>query len=301
MAYTTVGPNHIRIASSQYFIRPIDSFDGFVDQVRSVVRTAAGYGVTLLVLPEYFTLQLAALDDPHRPVAELVRGVGYHVPRFLELISEFAQENSLYIVAGTIPVVDFDDQVYNDCHIFGPSGNYAVQGKLHMTRFEHEDWGVSPRNQIRIIETSFGRLAVAVCYDIEFPELLRTIADQDVSIICVPSSTDDRHGFLRVRYCSHARAIENQVYVVHSPTIGGLPWVPDMSLNYGTAAILTPCDYPFARDGILTEGVLNQEMISIGEVDLGILSSSRTFGTVLPLEDSKRGRELEKQVHLELL
>jgi predicted amidohydrolase len=112
----------------------------------------------------------------------------------------------------------------------------------------------------------------------------------------VPSSTDDRQGFLRVRYCAHARTIENQLYVVHSPTVGSLPSVPDVFLNYGQASILTPNDYTFARDGILAEGVLNQEMIIVGELDMTTIEESRSFGTVLPLLDSHHTKELISQL-----
>lgn len=294
----TVAPDRVRIAVSQYFIRPIQAFDDFLEQVRSVAATSAGYNSRLLVLPEYFTLQLGALDDPHKPVSEIVRGVAYHLPRFLELMSDIARRYDMYIVGGTIPVIDDDDRVRNDCYVFSPSGMWHRQGKLHMTRFEKEDWDVVERDRLTVFETDFGRMAVAVCYDVEFPELVRSLARYGIDMLVVPSSTDDRHGFLRVRYCAHARAIENQVYVVHSPTVGGLPWVPDLSLNYGTAAILTPCDYPFARDGILTEGVLNQDMIAIGELDLRAIDSSRTFGTVLPLSDSRHTLELTHNIDI---
>lgn len=295
---TTVAPDRVRVAASQYFVRPIRAIDEFFDQVSSVVATSAGYNSQLLVLPEYFTLQLASLDDPHKPVSEIVRGVANHVPRFLDFMSGLAERYRMYIVGGTIPAVDDDGRVRNDCYVFSPSGGRHSQGKLHMTRFERDDWNVLERDRLTVFDTEFGRMAVAVCYDVEFPELVRSLARYGIDILAVPSSTDDRHGFLRVRYCAHARAIENQVYVIHSPTVGGLPWVPDLSLNYGTAAVLTPCDYPFARDGIETEGVLNQDMVAIAELDLRAIDSSRTFGTVLPLSDARHTQELTHNIDI---
>src|SRR5690606_25411464 len=124
----------------------------------------------------------------------------------------------------------------------------------HMTRFEREEWIVSARDCLKVIETSFGKVAITICYDVEFPELARAAARQGAQILLVPSCTDDRQGFLRVRYCAHSRAIENQMYVIQSSTVGSLPNVPAVSLNYGQAAILTPSDFPFSRDGILAEG-----------------------------------------------
>lgn len=287
----------IRVAASQYFIRHIKNFEQFADQVAAAVETAADYRCRLLVLPEYFTIQLVSLHDTKRPINEQIRTVAEYVPRFIELMQGLAREKDIYIVAGTIPTAEAgSDKVYNDSYFFSPSGRYGVQGKLHMTRFESEDWLVSPRSELKIFETDFGKVAVAICYDVEFPELVRAAAHEGAHLLAVPSSTDDRYGFLRVRYCAHARTIENQMYVIHVPTVGGLPRVPDVSRNYGNAAILTPSDFAFARDGVLAEGVTNQEDIVIGELDLSVIDESRTFGTVLPLNDSKRTRELLKHI-----
>jgi predicted amidohydrolase len=182
--------------------------------------------------------------------------------------------------------------------VFGPDGTCGVQGKLHMTRFEREEWDVAPRSSLRIFETAFGRMAVAICYDVEFPEIVRAAARHDAHILCVPSCTDDRQGFFRVRYCAHARAIENQMYVIQAHTVGSLPMVPAVSLNYGQAAILTPSDFAFARDGILAEGVPNQEQMVIAELNLSTISESRSTGTVLPLNDSKRSSEISREVEV---
>jgi predicted amidohydrolase len=161
-----------------------------------------------------------------------------------------------------------------------------------MTRFETEEWKVAAGSKLRVFETSFGRLAVAICYDVEFPEIARAAARLDAHILVTPSCTDDRQGFLRVRYCAHARAIENQMYVIQSSTVGSLPQVPAVSLNYGQASILTPSDFAFSRDGILAEGNPNQEMMVIGELNLQTITEARSTGTVLPLLDSRRTADL---------
>ncbi len=285
--------NRIRVAAAQYFIRPIQRYEQFVDQVTAVVETAADYRCSLLVLPEYFSIQLVSLHDTKRPFHEQIREAASYHDRFVDLMRELAKDNGLYLVAGTFPVLDAaTDAVYNDCYFFAPSGAYDVQGKLHMTRFEKEDWLVQPRNRLKVFDTEFGKIAIAICYDVEFPELVRAVANEGVHLLAVPSNTDDRQGFLRVRYCAHARAIENQMYVIHAPTVGSLPRVPDVSLNYGQAAILTPSDFAFARDGILAQGELNQETLIIGELDIELVERSRSFGTVLPLEDSRLTQKL---------
>lgn len=289
----------IRVAALQYFIRPVQTFDQFADQVKALVDTAGDYGCHLVVFPEYFTVQLLTLGDVKRPIEQQIRDLSVQVPRYVTLMAELAKANDIYVVGGTIPVTDADGAIHNRCYVFGPSGEHGIQGKLHMTRFEHEEWRVKPEDRLKVFETSFGRMAVAICYDVEFPEIARAAAREGAHVLCVPSCTDDRQGFLRVRYCAQARAIENQMYVVHASTVGSLPMVPAVHLNYGQASILTPSDFPFARDGILAEGNVNQEMMVIGELNLDTIAESRSRGTVLPLLDSTRTGQLVEQVDIQ--
>jgi predicted amidohydrolase len=289
----------VRVASLQYYIRPVQLFQQFRDQIDSLVETAEDYKCQLVVFPEYFTVQLLTLGDVRRPMQEQIRDLAKQVPRFMEVMSEAAARNHIHIVAGTIPVAENgSDKVYNESFLFSPNGGVGVQGKMHMTRFEHEDWKVSPRSQLRVFETNFGKLSIAICYDVEFPEITRAAAREGAHILVVPSCTDDRQGYLRVRYCAQARAIENQMYVIHSGTVGSLPMVPAVSLNYGQASILTPSDFPFSRDGIMAEGNPNQEMMVIGELNMSTILDTRTSGTVLPLLDSQRSREIAANVEM---
>jgi predicted amidohydrolase/ribosomal protein S18 acetylase RimI-like enzyme len=281
--------NRARIAALQYFVRPIEDFGAFRDQVTGLVHTAADYDCDLLVFPEYFTVQLLTLGDINRPMREQVRDLARRVPEYIELFQSLSRSSGVHIVAGSIANADPDDadKVYNDSFFFAPDGTYSSQGKLMMTRFEKEHWQVSPRDTLRLFDTPFGMIAIAICYDVEFPELCRAAAHAGATILVVPSYTDDRQGFIRVRYCAQARAIENQMFVVNAATVGSLPMVPAVSLNYGQASILTPSDFPFARDGVLAEGIPNQETMVIGEVALDVLKRNRTQGTVRPLRDSK--------------
>jgi predicted amidohydrolase len=277
--------SHFRVATLQYFLRPVATFDDFEDQVNALIETAADYHARLVVFPEYFSVQLLTLGDVKRPIADQVRELADQSDRVTELLSAAARRHEIHIVGGTVPV-RHGRELHNECRVFAPDGRWEVQAKLHMTRFEREEWFVAPGGGLKVFETSWGNFAVAICYDAEFPEIARAAALQGAEVLVVPSCTDDRQGFLRVRYCAHARAIENQMYVITSSTVGSLPMVPAVHLNYGQAAILTPSDFAFARDGILAEGNVNQEMMVIGDLDLEYLRASRTRGTVLPLRDS---------------
>jgi len=291
--------DRIRVASLQYFVRPVQAFEQFADQVSSLVDTARDYKCQLVVFPEYFTVQLLTLGDVKRPITAQIHDLALQLPRYVDLMSGLAKKHRMYIVGGSIPVHDEgSDAIYNDSYLFSPSGEFGVQGKLHMTRFENEEWFVSPRDRLKIFETSFGKVSIQICYDVEFPELARGAAREGAYILIVPACTDDRQGFMRVRYCAHARTIENQMYCIHSPMVGSLPMVPAVSLNYGQASILTPSDFAFARDGILAEGVPNQEMMVIGELNLNTIVETRMSGTVLPLRDSQRTAEVTSMVEV---
>ena len=127
-----------------------------------------------------------------------------------------------------------------------------------------------------------------ICYDIEFPELSRIAADKGANIIFTPFCTEDRQGYLRVRYCAQARAVENQIYTVISGTVGNLPQTENMDIQYAQSAIFTPSDFEYPRDGIVGETNANIEMVLIGDVDLEILRRQRLSGTVRQLKDRRK-------------
>jgi predicted amidohydrolase len=92
---------------------------------------------------------------------------------------------------------------------------------------------------------------------------------------------------MRVRYCSQARAIENQCFVVLSGNVGNLPGVDNMDVQYAQSCILTPCDFPFARDGVAAEASENIETLTIADVNLADLTWARAEGTVRNLADRR--------------
>ncbi len=294
--------DRIRVASLQYYIRPVHTWEQFHAQVEALVDTARDYKARLLIFPEYFTVQLLTLGDVKRPIQDQIRDLAAQSDRFVELLQGLARSRGVYIVAGTIPTKDTaSDRIFNQCWVFSPNGKHGIQRKIHMTRFESEEWFVSPGSHLRLFETDFGRMAITICYDVEFPELARAAARAGANLIVTPSCTDDRQGYLRVRYCAQARAIENYAYVIQSSTVGSLPMVPAVSLNYGQAAIMTPSDFAFARDGILAEGVPNQESMVIGDLDMKLIEEARRTGTVLPLRDSQTTADVVSHLeHVEL-
>lgn len=273
----------VRIAAMQYLLRPIDSFSDFATQARFFVNSAREYGSHFVLFPEYFSMQLLSYLREPAP-ARAVRRLAQMAGEYEDLFKRLSIESRTYIIAGTHPVIQAGE-LFNAAHLFTPNGRIFRQKKVHLTQTEKGPYQMSRGHGFYLYHTDFGSIAILVCYDVEFPEAARVLAEAGAQIIFVPSCTDERQGFCRVRYCAQARASENQIYVAMAGTVGNLPEVPGMSTHYGQAAILTPSDYFFARDGIAAEGTVNQEQMVIADVDLDLLDEQRVNGTVLPLDD----------------
>lgn len=274
----------VRIAAVQYLLRAIHDWNGFEEQVRFVMKSAGDYKPQFVLLPEIFTTQLLSFMDTS-DLRKSVRNMHDYTGRYVALFKELAQTWKVHVIAGSHPTMR-DGKLLNIAYYFTPEGAVFEQEKIHRTRWEKEKWGSDPGNQLRVFDTPYGRIAILICYDIEFPELSRKVCELGTDILFVPSCTDDRQGYMRVRYCCQARAIENQVYVALTSTVGNLP-VEGLGLHYGQAAIMTPSDFPFARDGIAAEGAPNVEQIVIADVDLSKLVDNRISGTTIPLHDKR--------------
>jgi predicted amidohydrolase len=274
-----------RIACIQFQLRPIQDFRAFADQVTFFVESADDYEADFVLLPELFTTQLMSFL-PERDPVNAIRHLAELTDSVLELISGLAKQYKLHIIGGTHPRVA-GGKLFNTSFFFYPDGSYEGQDKIHITPTERTYWRMESGDALRVFDTEHGRVGIAICYDAEFPELVRKLADAGAEILFVPYCTDDRQAFIRVRTCAHARAIENQIFVATAGTVGNLPRVPYMYTNYACSAILTPSDFPFARDGIAAEGNINQEMLVTADVDLDLLAESRESGSVRPFTDRR--------------
>jgi predicted amidohydrolase len=276
----------VRIAAVQYLLRSIDDWDGFENQVRFMLKAAAEYKPNFVMLPEIFTSQLLSFLDTEDNIKDAVRRMHDYTPRYKDLMAEMAKKYGFYLIAGSHPNLR-DGLLYNTAFMFSPHGEVFMQDKIHRTRWERDKWDTSAGDKLHLFQTDYGAIGILICYDIEFPELARMVCEAGADILFVPSSTDDRQGYWRVRYCAHARAIENQVYVAMTSTVGNLA-VEGLSMHYGQACIMTPSDFPFSRDGIAAEGVTNMEQVVIADVDLDALMQNRINGTTIPLYDKMR-------------
>jgi len=273
-------PSKVRVAAVQYQMRGIADREDFRRQVAYFVDVAADYKSDFVVLPELFTLQLLSLEEKPLPPLDGIERITTYTDWFIGFMRDLAVEHNINIIGGTHPTRHENGTIRNVAYVFLRDGAVYAQDKIHPTPSEAYWWNIKGGDAVNVIDTDCGPIGVLVCYDAEFPELARHIADQGAMLLFVPFCTDDRRGFLRVRYCCHARAIENQMYVVMAGVCGNLPNVENMDIHYAESAILTPCDIPFARDGVAADTAANTETIAVADLNLTDLEVARREGSV---------------------
>ena len=284
---TRGGVGHVRVCAVQMEARRHDTPERFFARIEHFVRVASEYESDFVTFPELFTLQLLA-DAPERlsPVDAIER-LSAETPRLVERLSEWAVRHNVNIIGGSHPTRTEDGDIQNVAYVALRDGSVHAQEKLHPTPDEREVWNIQGGDAIDAIDTDCGPIGVLICYDSEFPELGRRLADQGARLFFVPYATDTREGHLRVRYCCHARAIENQAFVVTAGNVGNLDGVANFDIQYGQSAILTPSDFPFARDGVAAEATHNVEQVVFADLDLGQIAWARARGSVRNLRDRR--------------
>jgi predicted amidohydrolase len=277
----------VRVAAAQYPIEEITAFESFEAKLSRWVSQAATEKAQLLVFPEYAALELALIAGPaiSRDLHGSLSALQTYLEGYAALYASLAKQHGVHILAGSAPVRLADGRFVNRARLFAPGGASGYQEKHIMTRFEAEEWGISPSTGLCVFDIGIAKLGIAICYDAEFPLVVRALAEAGAEILLVPSCTDTLSGYHRVRSCCAARALENQFYVIQSPTVGEAPWSAALDVNIGAAAVFAPPDRAISANGILTEGSLNTPQWVYADLDLDALARVREDGEVL---NSKR-------------
>jgi predicted amidohydrolase/ribosomal protein S18 acetylase RimI-like enzyme len=276
----------LRVCVGQYLMEPISSWRQFERKIEFFVNTADSYHSHFLVLPEYLTTQIFSLMKGKNDTLEMVRELSGMTERYKKLFIRLAKEYGMYIVGGTHPT-ERSGKIYNVAYFFTPGGQVFTQDKLHITPGERDSWGITPGEGLTIFQTPFGRVAILICYDIEFPEICRLLALSGVELILVPFSTSERSAYLRVRYTAQARAVENFLYIALAGNVGNLPTENYPFLHYAQSSVLTPSDIAFPISAIETETDPNVEAVAIAELSLAPLAEVRHGASVRPLHDRR--------------
>lgn len=276
----------ITVAAAQHTIQPSKTWSDFNALITQQVENAVKAGAQLLVFAEYGSMGLvAALPEEQRATLDSqLHGLQQFADNFCTLFLQLAQQHGAWIVAPTFPVAIAPSHYVNRAWIASPQGELFFQDKLHMTRFEREQFDITSGNQLRVFDAGDFRFAVAICYDAEFPQQVHAMVNAGAQIIAVPSCTDAEHGFHRVLFSAKARALENQCFVAQAPLVGEAPWCEAIDINVGTAGIFSPVDRGFPADGVLASNA-SDDGWCIAHCDLDQLQQVRTDGQVFNLRD----------------
>ncbi|WP_069384531.1 bifunctional GNAT family N-acetyltransferase/carbon-nitrogen hydrolase family protein [Halomonas caseinilytica] len=280
----------VRVGAVQWQMREFASVEAVLQQVEYFVDALADYQSDFAVFPELFNAPLMGLQDRAAQQDQLaaIRFLAGFTERFKTELSRMAVSYNINIVAGSMIEVGEDDHLYNVAYLCHRDGTIERQAKLHITPQERRDWVVEGGDELRVFDTDAGRVGIQICYDVEFPELSRLLADQDMDILFVPFWTDTKNGYLRVRHCAQARAIENECYVVLCGSVGNVPSIENLDIQYAQSSVFSPSDFSFPHDAVLAETTPNTEMIMFSDLDLNRLKVVRNEGSVTNLKDRRK-------------
>ncbi len=277
----------LTIASAQYPITKFTQFSEWENHTRTWINEAIKNHAEVLLFPEYGSMELTSLlkSEEQKSLALQLIGMQNYFADFKKLFYEEAKKHQALIIAPSIPVKK-DSNYVNRAFVFFPNGDIQYQDKQMMTRFENEEWHISPgESDLKVFEYKKVKFGINICYDGEFPIFAQKQALQGMHLLFHPSCTEGKSGMERVHVGARARALENQIYVVVSQTIGDAPWSLAVDKNTGTAAFYSTCDHLFPSDGILQKGELNKAGWVYHKLNLDLINEIRKTGQVFNFKD----------------
>jgi predicted amidohydrolase/GNAT superfamily N-acetyltransferase len=277
---------NVRIGVVQWEMRPYESLETIISQTEYFIDTVSDYQSDFILFPELFNAPLlGAFNELHQAEAMRKLAVTATDP-IINKMREFAVSYNVNIIAGSLPVVE-NDKLYNVAFFCRRDGTMESMKKLHITPSERDSFGMVGGSELKAFDSDCGKIGVLICYDCQFPELSRLLSDQGAEILFVPYMTDLQTGYQRVRFCAHARAIENEMYVAITGNVGNLPKVDNMDIQYSQSAIFSPSDFAFPSNGIIAEATPNTEMVLLADVDLTLLKHLHEEGSVNNMKDRR--------------
>ncbi len=276
---------NVRLGVVQWQMRSYTDIDGLFEHLDYFLQVVSGYHSDFAVFPELFNAPLMSMYND-RSEAEAIRALAEHTVPIREFMVQCAMKYNVNIVSGSMPLIE-DGQLYNMGFLCRRDGTWERYEKVHITPNERQAWGIQGGKQVRVFDTDCGRVGVVICYDCEFPEMVRLLALQGMQILFVPFHTDTQTAYMRVRSCAMARAIENECFVAVAGSVGNLPKVQNMDIQYAQSAVFTPCDHAFPTSGVKGEATANTEMVLVVDVDLSLLKDLHHRGSVQNLKDRR--------------
>lgn len=276
----------VRLGLVQWQMRLFKDYDSLVSQIEFFVDAVSDYQSDFILFPELFNAPLMAQFN-NLNEAEAIRGLSGYTDMLLETFREFAMSYNINIITGSMPQA-VGEHMYNVGFLCRRDGSYERYEKLHITPAEESAWGMKGGNTLQTFDTDCGKIGVLICYDVEFPEASRILAEEGMNILFVPFMTDTQNGYSRVRICAQSRAVENECYVAVAGSVGNLPKVNNMDIQYAQSAVFTPSDFAFPVNGIKAEATPNTESTLLVDVDLDLLKELHNFGSVRNMKDRRK-------------
>ena len=277
---------NVRLGLVQWKMRLYNSLDELFQQAEYFIDSISNYKADFVLFPEYFNGPLMA-EFNAMTESDAMRAMAQYTHQIRDKFSEFAVAYNVNIIAGSMPLYE-NNTLKNVGYVCHRNGNVEMYEKLHITPDEEKFWGLKGGNMLQAYDTDSGKIGVLICYDVEFPELARLLAEEGVQILFVPYLTDTQNSYLRVRLCAQARAIENECFVAITGSVGILPNIENLDIQYSQAAVFTPSDFAFPSNAVKSEATANTEMVLISDVDLKLLDELHTYGSVRNLKDRRK-------------
>ena len=277
----------VRLGLVQWQMRPYKDLDDLFEQVEFFVDSVSDYKSDFVLFPEYFNAPLMARFNDMGE-AQSIRGLAQYTEKIRDRFVELAISYNINIITGSMPFVKADGGLYNVGFLCRRDGSYDMYEKIHVTPDEQKSWGLSRGDEVKTFDTDCGRIGILICYDVEFPELSRLMAEEGMQILFVPFNTDTQNAYARVKVCAQARAVENECYVAIAGSVGNLPRVHNMDIQYAQSAVFTPCDFAFPTDGKGAMATPGTEQILVADCDLTLLNELHTYGSVRNLRDRRK-------------
>lgn len=276
----------VRLGLIQWQMRLYKDLEELMQQAEYFIDSVSAYRSDFALFPEFFNAPLMA-ENNHLSESEAIRELAKFTPTIVQKFSEFAISYNINIITGSMPEIK-GDLLYNAGYLCKRDGTVERYEKLHVTPDEAKIWGMQGGTELKTFDTDCGKIGILICYDSEFPELSRLLADEGMDILFIPFLTDTQNGYSRVRHCAQARAIENECYVAIAGSVGNLPKVHNMDIQFAQSMVFTPCDFSFPANGIKAEATTNTEMILIADVDIDLLRELNQHGSVRNLRDRRK-------------
>ncbi len=211
-ATTRITTAPFKVAAIQMASGP--NVSGNLSEARRLIARAAEQGAQLVVLPEFFAIM--GMTERDKLAVREQPGAG-PIQTFL---SDAARHFKVWLIGGSIPLVaSSPGKVLNSCLVFDDQGvQVARYDKIHLFNLSmgnesyDEAQTIEPGDKITVIDSPFGRIGLAICYDLRFPELFRAM--KNVNIIALPAAFTETTGKMHWEILVRARAIENLAYVI---------------------------------------------------------------------------------------